>query len=47
MEDELTWMGLWNGAVEGQLLLQREASAEDRRHWTCEQIARELDCADL
>ena len=46
MEDELTSMGLWNGAVEGQLLHQerktREASAElvdqDRRHWTCEQI---------
>ena len=25
MEDELTWMGLWNGAVEGQLLLQERS----------------------
>ena len=43
MEDELTWMGLWNGAVEGQYCCsRREASAElgnqHKRHWTCEQI---------
>ena len=25
MEDELTWMGLWNGAVEGQLLPQERS----------------------
>ena len=25
MEDELTWMWLWNGAVEGQLLLQERS----------------------
>ena len=34
MEDELTWIGLWNGAVEGQLLLQDRSIS---RTWRSEQ----------
>ena len=34
MEDELTWMGLWKWAVEGQLLLQERSIS---RTWRSEQ----------
>ena len=50
VEVELTLMGLWNWAVEGQLhvvqekkhqqslVIRIEKSCEGWRHWTCEQI---------
>ena len=40
MHVELTSMGLWNWAVEGQLFRgeRHEKGCEGRRHWTCEQI---------